>query len=69
MMKVEVTLVRENITKTIELPDNARVRDLIKRLGYTVQGVVVLRNSTPIVEDEKLRDGEKLTIILTASGG
>lgn len=68
-MKVEVTLVRENITKSIELPNNSRVRDLIKRLGYNVQGVVVLRNNTPIVEDEKLQDGEKLTIILTASGG
>lgn len=69
MMKVEVTMVRENVTKIVELPDNSRVKELVKRLGYTIQGVVVLRNNLPIVEDEKLNDGDKLTVILTASGG
>ena len=68
-MKVEVNLVRENITKSLEVPDNYRVRDLLKQLGYTIQGTVVLRNGTPILEDEKIKDGDKLTIILTASGG
>ncbi|MCY0873643.1 MAG: MoaD/ThiS family protein [Acidianus infernus] len=68
-MKVEVNLVRENVTKSLEVPDYYRVRDLLKHLGYTIQGTVVLRNGIPIIEDEKIKDGDKLTIVLTASGG
>ncbi|MDT7900610.1 MAG: MoaD/ThiS family protein [Acidianus sp.] len=68
-MKVEVSLARENITKSLEIPDYYRVRDLLKYLGYTIQGTVVLRNGMPIIEDEKIKDGDKLTIVLTASGG
>ena len=68
-MKVEVSLARENITKSLEVPDHYKVKDLLKQLGYTVQGTVVLRNGIPIIEDEKIKDGDKLTIILTASGG
>ncbi|AEE95139.1 MoaD/ThiS family protein [Acidianus hospitalis] len=68
-MKVEVSLARENITKSLEIPDYYRVRDLLKYLGYTIQGTVVLRNGIPIIEDEKIKDGDKLTIVLTASGG
>ncbi|BDC18190.1 MoaD/ThiS family protein [Acidianus sp. HS-5] len=68
-MKVEVNLARENITKSLEVPDHYKVRDLLKNLGYTVQGTVVLRDGTPIIEDERIKDGDKLTVILTASGG
>ncbi|AWR96577.1 MoaD/ThiS family protein [Acidianus sulfidivorans JP7] len=68
-MKVEVTMIRENKSLSLELPDNYKVRDLLKKLGYTLQGTVVLRDGMPIVEDEKIKDGDKLTIILTASGG
>jgi sulfur carrier protein len=68
-MKVEVNLARENITKSLDIPDYYRVRDLLKYLGYTIQGTVVLRNGIPIIEDEKIKDGDKLTIVLTASGG
>ncbi len=68
-MKVEVNLVRENVTKSLEIPDHYKIKDLLKYLGYTVQGTVVLRDGTPIIEDEKVKDGDKLTIILTASGG
>ncbi|ARM75056.1 MoaD/ThiS family protein [Acidianus manzaensis] len=68
-MKIEVTMIRENKSISLDLPENYRVRDLLKTLGYTIQGTVVLRNNIPIIEDEKIKDGDKLTIILTASGG
>ncbi len=68
-MRIKVKLVREKKEIVVELPEKSRVRDLVKRLGYNVQGVVVLRGETPIVEDEFLLDGDELKIVLTASGG
>ncbi|EWG07468.1 MAG: hypothetical protein ASUL_03129 [Candidatus Aramenus sulfurataquae] len=68
-MKVKVLLVREKREVLVDLPENSRVKDLVKSLGYNVQGVVVLRNDVPIVEDDFLRNGDELKIILTASGG
>ncbi|MEJ2775293.1 MoaD/ThiS family protein [Sulfolobaceae archaeon RB850M] len=68
-MKVTVELVRENKRVEIELPENATVRDLLKRIGYRVQGSVVVKDGLPIVEDEKLSDGDVLKVFLVASGG
>ncbi|AAY80962.1 MoaD/ThiS family protein [Sulfolobus acidocaldarius] len=68
-MKVTVELVRENKIIEVELPERARVRDLLKKIGYRVQGSVVVKNSLPIIEDEELKDGDKLRVFLAASGG
>lgn len=67
--KVTVELVRENKIIEVELPERARVRDLLKKIGYRVQGSVVVKNSLPIIEDEELKDGDKLRVFLAASGG
>lgn len=68
-MKVKVKLVRENVEKNIELDEKSSVKDLLRLLGYNVQGVVVLKDGTPIIEDERIHDGDSFTIFLTASGG
>lgn len=68
-MKVTVQLVREGKEIVVELPENATVRDLLKSIGYRVQGSVVVKDGAPIVEDEKLSDGDKLQVFLVASGG
>ncbi|AWR93413.1 MoaD/ThiS family protein [Acidianus brierleyi] len=68
-MKVKVKLVRENTEKNVELNDKSSVKDLLRLLGYNVQGVVVLKDGIPIIEDEKIHDGDSFTIFLTASGG
>ena len=68
-MKVTVELVRENKRVEIELPENATVRDLLKRIGYRVQGSVVVKDGLPIIEDERLKDGDVLKVFLAASGG
>ncbi|BCS93879.1 Small archaeal modifier protein 2 [Metallosphaera sp. J1] len=68
-MKVIVYLPREKREKEVELNPNSTVRDLVRKLGLTVQGSVVLRDGVPLLEDEKVKDGEKLTVVQTASGG
>lgn len=53
----------------IDLPDKATVRDLLKSIGYRVQGSVVVKDGLPVIEDERLSEGDKLQVFLAASGG
>lgn len=68
-VKVKIYLARQREERVVDLQDRATVRDLVKALGMRVQGVVVLKDGVPVIEDEKLRDGDNLTVVLTASGG
>lgn len=68
-MKVTVQLIREGKEVVVELPDKATVKDLLRKIGYRVQGSVVVKDGLPVVEDEILKDGEKLQVFLAASGG
>ncbi|BFH72124.1 MoaD/ThiS family protein [Sulfurisphaera javensis] len=68
-MKVTVQLVREGKEMIVELPDKATVKDLLKKIGYRVQGSVVVKDGLPVVENERLNDGDTLQVFLAASGG
>lgn len=68
-MKVTVQLVREGKEMVVELPEKATVKDLLKSIGYRIQGSVVVKDGLPIVEDERLSEGDKLQVFLAASGG
>ncbi|MEM0173234.1 MAG: MoaD/ThiS family protein [Sulfolobaceae archaeon] len=68
-MKVKVKLIRERTEKVIELPDNSTVKDALRKLGYSTQSVVVVKDGSPIVEEEKLRDNDEIVVYLIASGG
>jgi len=68
MIKVKVNLVRQGRTLELEMPEGSRVRDLIKRLGYPTTGVVVTRDSRPLLEDEVLTERGAQPVPV-ASGG
>jgi len=68
-MKVKIKLVRERAEKIIELPENSTVKDALKKLGYSTQAVVVVKDGMPIVEEEKLKDNDEIAVYLIASGG
>jgi len=68
-MKVKIKLVRERTEKIIELPENSTVKDALKKLGYSTQAVVVVKDGMPIVEEEKLKDNDGIAVYLIASGG
>jgi len=68
-VKVRVKLIREGKDVELELKGKARVKDLIHKLGYTVEDVVVLRNGEPLVEDEVLEENAEYVVMPVASGG
>ena len=68
-MKVRVKLVREEKDVELAFEGKARVKDLIHRLGYTVEDVVVLKNGEPLVEDEVLEENSEYVVMPVASGG
>jgi len=68
-VKVRVKLVREEKDVELEFEGKARVKDLIHRLGYTVEDVVVLKNGEPLVEDEVLEENSEYVVMPVASGG
>jgi len=45
------------------------VRALVEKLGLSMEGVVVVRDGQPLLESDRVRDGEEVTVILAASGG
>ena len=69
MIKVKAKLIRENKVIEITLSRNAKVRDLIHKLGYTVEDVIVIKDEVPLVEDEKLEGNTEYIVIPVASGG
>jgi len=68
-VRVQVTLSRENTSKNIELSDDSTAEKLIEKLGLRPDNVIIMNNDTPIPFDEKLSNGQNLTIIEVSSGG
>jgi len=69
MVKVRVKLIRERKDVELEFKGKAKVKDLIHKLGYTVEDVVVLKNGEPLVEDEVLEENAEYVVMPVASGG
>jgi len=67
-IKVSVLILPEHRSTTVEL-EIGLVRELIHRLGYATEGVIVIKNGRPLLEDEQLEDGDNVTVYRAASGG
>ena len=68
-MKLKVFYDRENKEKTIELDSNLSVKDLLKKMDINPVTVIVSKNNTIILDDEKLNDNDDIKIISVISGG
>ena len=68
-MKLKVFYDRENREKTVELNDNATIKDLLKKMEINPVTVIVSRNNDVVLEDEKLKDKDDIKIISVISGG
>ncbi|RLG73735.1 MAG: thiamine biosynthesis protein ThiS [Thermoprotei archaeon] len=68
-MKVKVKLLRENKIVEVMLGENAKVRDLVHELGFTIEDVIVLKDEMPLIEDEVLEEDAEYVIMPVASGG
>lgn len=67
-VRVRVKVLPGGKVEELEIGKGSRVADMVRRLGLTVSGVVVLREGSPVPEDEAVEEGE-YTILLAASGG
>jgi len=67
-IKVSVLILPEHRSTMVEL-ETGLVRELIHRLGYATEGVIVIKNGRPLLEDEQLEDGDNVTVYRAASGG
>ncbi|MBI2208498.1 MoaD/ThiS family protein [Candidatus Woesearchaeota archaeon] len=68
-MKLKVFYDRENREKTVELGNNATIKDLLKKMGINPVTVIVSKNDDVILEDQKLKDKDDIKIISVISGG
>jgi len=69
MIKVKAKLLRENKIVEVMLGENAKVRDLVHKLGFTIEDVIVLKDEMPLIEDEVLEEDAEYVIMPVASGG
>jgi sulfur carrier protein len=49
--------------------EQGTVGELLDKLGLGREGAVVVRDGVPLVEEEVLRDGERVVVYRAASGG
>ena len=68
-MKLKVFYDRESREKTIELGNNATIKDLLKKMEINPVTVIVSKNNDVVLEDEKLKDKDDIKIISVISGG
>ncbi|KSW11828.1 hypothetical protein CF15_03235 [Pyrodictium occultum] len=67
-IKVSALILPERQAVEVELTAGT-VRELVHRLGYSAEDVVVLRDGRPLLEEDRLEDGDNVTILRAASGG
>ena len=60
---------RRQEDRAVELPDGAKVADLMAAVGEPVDVTVAVRGNVPVAEDEALIDGEAILLLSAASGG
>lgn len=68
-MQVEVFFDRKKEEKTIEVDENSSVKDLLSKMDINPVTVIVSRDNNIILEDEKIKDKDKIKLISVISGG
>jgi len=68
-VKLKINFSGSDKIKEIEINNGLLILDLLKKINLNTNKTIVLRNNTPIPIDEKIIEGEILTIIEVSSGG
>jgi len=68
-ISVNVFIDKENKNLGLELENNSSVADLLKQLKINPVTVIVSRNDELILEDQELKDNDKIKILSVISGG
>ena len=69
-MQVTVARVpRPNVAQSFEMPSDAKVADVIRKVGAHPDQVIVIRNEQPIPLDAAVNEGDVLRVVNVFSGG
>jgi len=68
-VNITVRLTRKNEEKQIEIKDKSKIEDVLNKLDLKPDTVIVMYKNQPLPIDEKLIDGQELTILQVSSGG
>ncbi len=66
--RIVARIVPSNVVKVIETRSGC-VYEILERLGYSRESVVVLYKGEPVLENTCLEDGEMVEIYVATSGG
>ncbi len=68
-MDITVKLSRNNETKKVNLEQDSKVEDLLKKINLKPDTVIAMHGDKPIPIDEELTDGQEIIILQVSSGG
>ena len=70
LVRIVVRIIPGNVVREIEIETRSGcVYEVLKKLGYSRESVVVLYKGEPILENTCLEDGEMVEIYVATSGG
>jgi thiamine biosynthesis protein ThiS len=64
-----ITITYQGKEKSVEIPENTRVSELLKKLRINPETVLVRRSNEIIPDTETLRDKDKIHVLKVISGG
>jgi len=68
-LKISITILPKNISQNVEIKSGETMAELIKKLNFLPDNIIILRDNTPVPVDDVITDDKELTIIEVASGG
>jgi len=66
-MKIHVTFMEKK--KQVEIPEKSKVIDLIRKLKISPETVITKRGSEILLEDETVKNNDKIELVRIISGG
>lgn len=69
LVPVIVEVIHEGNRRIVNLGEGVRIENLLNELGINRETVLVRLNNEVCVEEETLKDGDKVEIIKAISGG
>lgn len=68
-IKVTVRQAGKKRKREIRLDPHTTIADLLQKLGYSRETIVVRRNKKIVAEEERLSDGDLIEILTIVTGG
>ena len=68
-MNITVKFSRTKEKRKLEFKKGLTIENVLKRLNLKPDTVIVMIKNRPVPIDDKIKDGEELTILHVASGG